>query len=317
MSDPFPPPPPGPLDGAVRAHLDAEAAAARADAERLLAAVRARLDADAPAPAAPPRRGRRWPRYAVPLGLAAGLLLALVGGWQLSSARASPAEVLAQARAASDPEADRCYRVEYQPAAELADRPALRHLPRQATLWARGDRFRAEPAFGAGGVAGRDEHKRVWLAPTPAAGVRFDPDELPERFADACEVRTLRLDFLLGELLADFDLSDENAAGLPKQHRRIRATPRRFHPRLGGAVIEVETKSKQVESLELQRRLAGREVGTVRFTRQPSEPRPDDFYRLEGALEPGGAVFDRTRPLLRRQLIVRYFGELILSHKDQ
>jgi hypothetical protein len=314
MSDPFPPPPPGPLDEALRAHLDAEAAAARDDAERLLAEALARLDADAPTPVAPPVRARRWSRLAVPLGLAAGLLLALIGGWHLSSAQASPAEVLEQARAASDPEEDRCYRVEYQPVAELADRPFLRHLPRQTTLWTRGDGFRVEPAFGAGGVVGRDEHKRVWLAPTPAAGARFDPDELPERFADACEVRTLRLDFLLGELLADFDLSDEDAPGLPKQIRRIRATPRQFHPRLGGAVIEVETKSKQVESLELKRRLAGRDVGMVRFTRQPAEPRPDDFYRLEGALEPGGPVFDRARRLLRRQLIVRYFGELFQNH---
>jgi hypothetical protein len=301
------------LDRVVRAHLDADAA--RADPRALAGRVLARLNSE-PA-SARPRRGRR--RVASWVGAAAVAASVLVAALWYSGPRdaaASPADVVRAARATSDRNEARCYRVTVERSANGREAfPVLALYTGPRTLWTRGDRFLVEPGFGGTGAWGRDETGRVWFAPTDGAATAFDAAELPQALRLAVKVLELELPSLLDEVLVEFDLvwSDPPVPGAGPYS--ITATRRGDVPPFGLAAAElvIEKDTKLIRSLTLHRRGTGDRTAALTFALQPAAPPDPAAFAPEGHVRPGAPVVDRTNPVLRRLLIVKQIGEKLAN----
>lgn len=304
---PFPPPEPG-LDAAVRAQLDAEAA--RTNTPAVWEGVLARLNADAaPPPTAPgkPTR-RRWPGAVLAsAATAAAVLVAFVFWPSPKQVAASPSDALRQARAAHAGRG-RAYSFAIDFPPPLKDRfPLLADTGRRQTVWTSGDNFVVSPGFTGQGAWGRDHLGRVWVAPSREAAARFTPDELPPVLKDAVAVRGLELDTLLGELLADYDLTwaaDD----------RISATPRGSVRPLGvlSADIRLDQATPVIRQLTLRRLLVNDGVVTLTFRlTDPGSEVP--AYVVERHLDPNAPVHDAHTPVLRRRVLLQGLGELLAN----
>ncbi|WP_439620416.1 hypothetical protein [Gemmata sp.] len=308
-NDPFPPPEPG-LDALVRAQLDAEAG--RVDAGRMWDRLAGQLHADA-APATRPTR--RWVRVAAGFATVAALLVAAFVLTPSRDAAATPAQVVESARAAYRPDADRSYTQTVQLPPNLpAPMSLLLESGRAVTVCTRGDRFAVTPGLGGRGAWGRDADGRVWIAPTRDAAARFTPAELPPAVLDAVKVRGLEVGPLLDEVLKDFDLAwaEPPDRGAPTQ--AVRAT-RRGAPLPGqihSAELVVEKETRVVRSLALRRQLA---IGplTLSFTLADSAERDPAIYTAEGHVDPGQPVYDASRPVLRRRVLLLNLGDVIVN----
>ncbi|MGL4553110.1 MAG: hypothetical protein ACRC33_18245, partial [Gemmataceae bacterium] len=230
---------------------------------------------------------------------AAVLFVAWLVFWPGGEARAKPAEVVARAYAVhSRAEVDRRYRL-------TAELPGQSH---GADLWTRGDRFRVAPGP-AGGVWGQDGDGRVWVAPSPKAGVRFDEDEVPDRLRAALLLRAADLPDLLTELRGTCELERRDLAGggVAVEARRVRGDSS-----LARASLEIDGRTGGIGRLRAWRELPGGSEGTLTLTLEETGEKPDAFYTLEGNLAPGGEAIDRTRPGQRLALLVRHgLGALI------
>jgi hypothetical protein len=309
-SDPFPPPEPG-LDALVRAHLDAEAG--RVDAGRLWDRLAGQLQADA-TPAARPTR--KWVRVAAGFAAAAALLVAAFVLAPTRDAAATPAQVVESARAAYRPDADRSYTQSVQLPPNLpAPMSLLLDSGRAVTVRTRGDRFVVTPGLGGRGAWGRDADGRVWIAPTREAAARFTAAELPPPVHDVVKIRALEVGPLLDEVLKDFDLSwaEPPARGAPTL--AVRAT-RRAAPRPGqihSAELVVEKDTRVVRSLVLRRQLAIGGPLTLTFTLADTTEHDPADYTAEGHVDPGQPVYDASRPVLRRRVLLQNLGDVIVN----
>lgn len=313
LDDLFPKPEPG-LDSLVRSSLDADAESARPDAAAMWKRLQHRLDADAPTPR------RRWLRrvatVAATVGIAAGILLAIVlTPTATREVVASPAEVVAAARQEHATGLDRRYRVtaELPPAARrfFPDAPSESN-PRM--LWTRGDRFVVEPGFGGKGAWGRDAEGRVWLAPTPDAAARFQESELSEKLANSVKLHGLELQSILDDVLGNFDLVYSEAPS--RKGGYVITATRRGQPvplRLSWAELVIDHDSKAIRSLAVRRPTLTGDTASAKFELQETQSRPDAIYTAEGHLNPGAPVYDQSQKILRRRLIARNLGE-ILGH---
>jgi len=304
MRDPFPNPPEGTPEQMVRRQLDEAARAVDGDA--VVDRAFARLDA----PATLPLLRRRW-RTAV----AAGLVAASVALGLLYLAQpvvfAGPDRLVEEALQANATEVDRGYLLQVQrlgPDGEPFG-PSLR----ESHLWTRGDRYRIDALGPERGSFGQDENRRIWAAPTRAAGAYYDPDEAPEKLALASDLRTLRVDLLLAQLTRNFDLRWDAGPPDAPGTRRILALPRGERPAVGTrqVVLEVEPGSKVVRRLVVDR--VRPTVGPVRITLVwfGNRAKPDAYYHLDDAVEPAAPRYDRGQPLLRGKVIfdtIRRFG---------
>jgi len=302
MNEPRPPAPEH-VDDLVRAYLQRQAAPA--DAHAGLQRIRATLAQAAPPPRLPCRR--RW------LTAAAALLLAVLGaGLYLGTGRASAETLLRQARQTHALPVDRCYRVESQvESAGLDQRQALWTAARQTRLWTRGDRFWLTSGGGQRQWNwGRDEENRLWLGFPANWGIRYEANETPEALALLCDVYSMRLDTLLGDVLADFDLHlDDGEPGV----RTIRAEPKpgHAHASLRGATLVIDPASLVLRRIELTRTLRERGISRVTFTLIDTQTLPDRQYELEGHLTPPYQIYSRTfEPQRRRLLLLSRFGRL-------
>lgn len=308
------PRPDDPLDALVRAQL--EAVAGTVDSAPLLEAVCVRLDPPQPVLPVLPRR-TTWKqrlRVLMPVVLAASLLLGLFLVQPGSEAQAAAAQVVAQARDVHAAAVDRCYLLESELAPELRQRfPTLRSGSR-ARLWTRGDRFWVQSIGADRACWGRDEKDRVWMAPTPNAGMRFDADEMvPRSLHELLQVRSVQLPTLLDEVLRECVLTDlKPGLGTPPGVRIIEAHPthEQSSPHLTSARIEVDATTHVVRKLVLHRRLLGNELGTVTLTLVETRPQKEDAYRLEGHLRPGAPIYDRTMLFLRARMWPRFWAHL-------
>lgn len=293
------------VDALVRGHLHRQAQ--EVDAAALLTGVKARLAARAPRPRSRSRQSLWWGMAA-----AAALAAVLFGGQNLAPPAQAGAETLVrQARQAHAQPVDRCYQVEIVPDARG---PLMRHpllaQTRQTRLWTRGDRFWIDSANPQRRWAwGRDEQGSLWLALGRGRGVRFERDEVPESVGLACDVCGMRVEALLDEVLAGFDLRRE--PGAPAGTERIRATRRtvRSAPSLREAVLDIDTSSRVLRRLQLQRTRRGLPLATVTFTLAESQPQGDALYQLAGHLAPGATVWDRNdHNGQRATLLKKFFG---------
>lgn len=306
----FPDPESG-LDEVVRAQLDAEAS--RTDAKGMADRVLARLTDES----AKPRRLRwAWGRVASWAGAAALAAGVLVAVFVLSGPReavASPLQVVQAARDTSTRNEARCYSVSLNlPGRTRESFPLLALDANPRTLCTRGNRFVVEPGFGGKGAWGRDETGRVWLAPTPDAGIAFEEAELPTGLRNAVKIHELELTSLLDEVLADFDLTwteppvrgAETYSITAKRRGEVAAL------RIASAELVVEKQTHVIRSLTIRRKALVDGTATIAFSLTSTTPRDDAAFTPQGHLTPGAPIYDRTQPVLRRRLVGQQLREI-------
>ncbi len=306
------------VDALVRDHLTQQEGSV--DAARIVAGVRAKQVADAAIDEASSRerragsyrsRGRRAQRIGWRLALAAAVLFAICVSLQFSSSQASPTLLVQDAQRVHALPVDRCYLVQTQVAP--ADLENYRLLPaqRETRLWTRGDRFWMEPprADRQGGW-GRDEAGRVWFAtPNRKAGFCFEPDEVPQGLRVACELRSMRVETLLRDILTDFDLREErskpnNAGSTRLVHATLKPNRQRA---MRSVTMEMDGESKVLKRVVLSRASQGGPGSTLTLTLIETSVQDDDVYRLKGHLDADAHIYSTEEPppnrlqMLRRQ----------------
>ncbi len=205
---------------------------------------------------------------------------------------------------------DRCYRLEVRLDPEFQ---RISWLPAQfeSRLWTRGDRFWIESSRGESTVAwGREANGDVWVALSPEQGVRLDADEVGERLALNCDLRSLQIESLLRAVLADFELRREpGSASSELIHASLKVG--RSHPLYRAALLEVDTRSGVLRRVVLDRAHGGRQVATTTFTLTETSLLNDASYTLAGHLAPDATIYDRHHePLKRRELLTQFLNTI-------
>lgn len=243
----------------------------------------------------------------------ASVLLLGVGLFYLGSSPAEAKSIVFDAKKVHALPIDRCYRVEIKRNVEWVRRELPRPLiARDTLLWTRGDRFWIESIGNRRCDWGRDAEGTVWLALSPHLGVRYLPEDVPERLALGCEIYSMQLDTLLGEVLSQFDLKREMDDGQQPGIHTIRAELRQgsSHPNLHSVELEIIAESRVVRRAVLQRTFRGYPSLTIEFNLVETTPQSDDIYQLEGHLKQPYRIYDReSQPDQRRQLLSRGFED--------
>lgn len=314
--------PDDPIDDAVRAHLDAEAAGV--DARRVLAGVKARQANARPIPSS----RRRWVRWAA-LGMSAVAACLVVGLFLTGNPVGPPprtataAELIEEAKAVHEaPGVDRCYQV----SADWDIKPMMPRLgpARTATVWTRGDQFvvlsDVDQNNGPPWAWGQDTAGGVWLVPNRKHAILFSKDELNDPLARHCELMSLRLASTLGEVLEKYELFRKDG-GQPNEPIRIEANlrPGMFPgARFRKLELELEPGTRTVRKAVLHRYLNGTFEGTITFALVETATQPDDFYTLKGHTDPRAVIHDGKplpnpqpkdlRAKLREELLKKWRG---------
>jgi hypothetical protein len=302
----LPPPPDDNLDRLLADHLGRQAS--RLEVGPLLGRIRTTVRQNPPNPA----RESRWRRlagWALPVAIAAGVAAVLFFPPHAEPLRASPQALLQEAQKAHHLPLDRCYLVEFQRTDDGADENPLAGQFRTTRLWTRGDRFWIESTNPRARWAwGRGEDGTIWIAPGPRRGVRVEPDEAPRWLTHMCDISELRPEHLLGELLRDFDLVREDGPTPATQVIRATRKPGRWAPPLRSAVLELDTETKALRRVVLDRVGPLRSVTTT-YTLVETQTLADDRYRLEGHLVAPFEIYTAdNQPQLRRQILGVVFG---------
>ncbi len=304
--------PPDPLDAAVRARLDAEAATVNAHA--VLAGVKARQAVSKPVPRRPWLKWAALGASTIAACLVVGLFLAGQSPVPVrQAAAATPAEIIQEAKALHETAAlDRCYRVE----ADWDIKPKMPRLgsAHTATVWTRGDQFVVISSVddGPAWAWGQDSAGGVWLVPNRKHAIVFGKEELNDPLARHCELMSLRLASTLGEVLEKYELFRKDTAE-PGEPIRIEATLRAGvlpGARIRKVELELEPETKTVRKAVLHRYLAGVFEGSITFTLTDTASQPDDFYTLKGHTDPKATIHDtktmKERAKLREELLKKW-----------
>lgn len=301
------------LDRLLADHLGRQAE--RIDVGPLLNRIRETSKQNPPPMPARESRWRRVAAWALPVAIACGIAAIVVFPPRAEPLRASPQALLQEAQKAHHLPLDRCYLVELQRTDEADDGPPVPF--RTTRLWTRGDRFWFE-ATGPRNPAikwawGRDENGTIWVAPRPHFGVRVEPDETPPFLARLCDIQELRPEHLLNDLLRDFDLVREEGETPATQVIRATRKPGRWAPPIRSAVLELDTETKALRRVVLDRMTPARAITTT-YTLVETQTQADDQYRLEGHLTSPSEIFTAdNHPERRGQILQMTFGPRALD----
>jgi hypothetical protein len=258
--------------------------------------------------------GLNWLTWRPLTALAASLVLAaLLGALFLAQASARPATIVQRALKAHAAALDRCYRV--SGGWDAPRRDEAESARRETRVWTRGDRFWVEVrAEGRPAAWGRDEQGRIWFTSSPDAGGWFDADEVPERLAQVCDLRSLQPESLLRSMLADFDLRREpDAAGNHLIHAELK--PGREHPLYHGALLEMDAASGVLRRAVVERVAPGRSRVPVTFTLVESGLLDDASYTLAGHLSADAEIYERHSPAQRARALAEFLR--LLTGRDR
>lgn len=287
------------VDDAVRAYLRQQQE--QCDPTAGLRRVRATLEQ----PAAPTRR--RFLRRGLVSAAAVVLAAVLFGSWYTGSAQGREEKLVRQALQTHSQPVDRCYAVETKlDPGTLEPRFPLWAAIRHMKLWTRGDRFYVDLTIGQRAWSmGSDKDGGMWLAVNPQRGVRYEAGEVPDHLARLRDVYSMRVETLLHEVLADFDLKSQPAeAGVERIQAELKSG--HTHPTLHSATLDIDAETKVLRRVVLHRGVAGRPVSAATFTLVDTQTLPDSRYELEGHLTAPYQVFTRTfEPDKRRLLLQR------------
>lgn len=232
-------------------------------------------------------------RAAAVAAIAAGLLLAFLGGRYLEPAPASAAVVLRDVQT-SYVGIDRCYLVQYAPDPRYWNPKNKLEGPSQSVLWTRGDRFWADCTIAETQLTvGQEKDGTLWVTPSRRKGIRFgnDPGTLPPDVALICSINSMSVPRLLDEVLADFDLQ-ESPGSAEHPHLLIRATlkPGRSHRLLADVLLEIDTQNNSLTRIVLWTVRDGLPKGVVTYTLVGSAPQDDQQYLLQSRLDADAEV---------------------------
>lgn len=281
------------IDRLVRAALEADAREVNLAA--LEQSIRDRLDPQRPRTLR--FQKRRILSYSALAAACIVLLAALGNHLLLSPTTASAYSLVSTASSALNSVQDHCYRIDefHMPAAWLRAVPLL-HGAEITTLWSRGDRFRAATTRqGKSTIWGQDEQGRLWCAVDGKHALRYEQDELPPRMLDVVTYLKLDLRKLMTELLSDYQLETESAGDeVVVIHARYRGKLQKPH-QFNSVRLEMERGTSLIRRMELSRKMGANEVARFAFVLVNEQPQADEFYQLQGNVEPDAVVYDRTQ----------------------
>jgi hypothetical protein len=223
--------------------------------------------------------------------------------------------VVREARRAHTMPVDRCYVVEVRRessmAAELS--PAAPQV-RLTRLWTRGDRFWVESVRPEERWAwGRDEENRFWIAFGPHNAVSIEASEVPYGLNVYCDLHSLNVEKLLGDVLNRFDVTRETTAADTEPstiriHATAHTTPRQY-PGIQTVQLEIDAETRVVRRMVIRRTLNGLPFATVTYTLAETDAIDPDDYLLEGHLTAPFKIYSRDHePRRRKELLARWFG---------
>jgi hypothetical protein len=131
----------------------------------------------------------------------------------------------------------------------------------------------------------------------------------------AVKIHELELASLLDEVLVEFDLSWSTQPERGTETDSVTATRRGAVPpfRVASAELVVARDTKMIRTLIIHRRGLGEHIATLTFQLQSSSPIDPSVFTPEGHLRAGAPVYDRSKPLLRRMLILKQIGNKLLN----
>ena len=260
------------------------------------------------------------PKWAGYVAAAVLLVASAIGLSAFGTREVSAAALIAQSRRAHHYTIDQCYVVKVNRLTEQDRNGQFSTLRRNVIanllvnridrLWTRGDRFFIESSNGDHRwVWGQDESGMAWLALNRHTGLQLEADEMPGWLSTICDLLSMRVDTLLGDVLRDFELSWEDSPD--SSVRIVRATAKQAsNPRwVQEAILEIDVESKILKRVIVKRGNAIHPVATVTYTLTAAESQPDESYSLVGHLEPPFNIFSRSnRPERRDDILTRLYG---------
>lgn len=287
-----------PVDELLRSYLDHQSAEPRSQilAEKVLNKVFANAETKV--------SGRAiWRKSIWFSGMVAAVLVAFLGGLYLTPLHANPETIVKNAMRAHSTLVDRLYLVETRtdpsnPISKLS----WASTPRINYLWTRGNCFWVQSGQHFNDWAlGRNDADELWLALKAGngMGIRMPLNEVPEPVRLTAEMLTMRIEKLLEEVLVDFNLFDgEASAGT----HLILATPKvdsAIIKRVQSILLEVDSATKVVRKVVVERVNQGRPVVQVTFKLMKTGVQPEGVYSLEGHLNADSMIVEgRENPAI-------------------
>jgi len=253
---------------------------------------------------------RRWFATAMAAGL---LLCAAVWLFSTPQAEASAASLVGETLRVHQLPLDRCYVIQVERTGE-AFKSWSAARPRVDRLWTRGDRFFLESSTERSRWKwGQDADGRVWMTHGQQSGLTIEPNELPVWLSSVCDALAMRVEPMLEEVLANFDLTWAEESGDPRTKVVRAVNTRGAQPRwLKEARLEIDAETKVLRKLTVVRQVRSRQAVTVTYTLAASESQPDDCYELKGHLTEPSVVYSRSnQPQKRFEALADHFGPLL------
>ncbi len=149
----------------------------------------------------------------------------------------------------------------------------------------------------------------IWLVLGSRRAILLDREEVGEPLKQIAEIYSLRVESLLHELLRDFDLEQTR---VDEMTHVIVARSRGGSPRwLRRATLEIDTETKAIRRLILERRFASGQLSTITFTLVETRVADEDLFQPQGHLREPFEVFSRDSSPGRRQGILQHwFGSM-------
>jgi len=310
---------PDSLDRLLNAHHEREAE--RYDAAALIERIRATRAAQTPpAPVVPRTRSSRWTWAIGFTTIAACLVVAGMFFWKTDEPlRASPQALLQETQKTFHQPVYRCYLVEVQREVNLTDEsnPFVSQA-KQTRLWTRGDRFWMETTFPAfprmKNYWGRDEQGTIWMTFGPREGILLTQAETPHWLSVYSDLCSMQPDKLLSDVLRDFDLQREDSpTDSSIQIIRANLKPGRFPAAVRSAVLEIDTETKVLRRLVLQRPAGGPGFQapsmTTTYTLLETKNQDEIEYPLDGREGKREFYTANYKPELRQKFVFPLFGQ--------
>ncbi|MCY2972861.1 MAG: hypothetical protein NTZ30_19645 [Planctomycetota bacterium] len=229
-------------------------------------------------------------------GMVAAVLVAFLGGLYLTPVHANPETIVKNAMRAHSILVDRLYLVETRTEpSNPSNKSSWASTPRINYLWTRGNCFWVQPGQHSNEWAlGRNDADELWLALKAGngVGIRMPLNEVPEPVRLTAEMLTMRIEKLLEEVLVDFNLFDGEASS---GTHLILATPKvdsAISSRVQSVLLEVDSVSKVVRRVVVERVNQGRPVAQVTFKLMKTGVQPEGAYSLEGHLNADSMIVE-------------------------
>jgi hypothetical protein len=304
------------LERMIRAHLDRESEQVdpRPMFERILADLPGETVARSPM-AVRRRSAMVYWRWAGVATVAASVIAcATLLFWRDRTVLARGETVVREAKRAHSMPIDRCYLVEVRRESPIvAELSPTTPQVRVTRLWSRGDRFWVESERPDQRWAwGRDEANRFWIALGPHTAVRMEPDEVPYWLNLYCDLHSLNVEQLLGEVLSRFELTRETSQR-DSGSSTIRILARapielRPFPSIQTIELEIDAETLVIRRMVVRRTLNGQPFATVTCTLAETDALDPANYQLEGHLTDPSEIYTRDHePQRRKELLTRWF----------